>query len=98
MEMDRKIASCPNFIMCKNTNTRPNRELNSFMRPPPTFKSGKLTGKQIGENGKEPIENSTKCTFQINDYVQRTCTCYTLPKLCKCGTKICAAQKHTKGI
>lgn len=96
MDMDRVITSCPAFTLCRNTNTRPNRVLNQFTSAPATFKSGKLTGKQIGVSGKkEPIENSVKCTFnikqngKINTYIQRNCTCYKLPKLCKCGTSIC---------
>ena len=97
MEIDRVITSCPTFTLCKNTHNRANRVLNTVVsaNAPPTFKSGKLTGKQLGVNGKEPIENSIKCTFnikqngKINTYIQRNCTCYKLPKLCKCGTSIC---------
>ena len=92
MEMEKRVTSCPTFILCKNTNTRPNRVLNSFKPPAATFKSSNTTGKQLGLHGKEPIENSTKCTFQKNNYVQRTCTCYKLPKICKCRTKICKEQ------
>jgi hypothetical protein len=28
-DMERKVANCPSFIVCKDTNTRPNRVLNN---------------------------------------------------------------------
>ena len=34
-DIEKKVSSCPTFIMCQNTNTRPNRVLNSPGLPLP---------------------------------------------------------------
>lgn len=90
MEMEKRTTSCPTFVLCRNTQTRPNRELNVYalQEAKPTVRIDRQTNKKIGEEGKEPIENSTQCTFQISDTIIRKYTCYKLPKLCKCGTRI----------
>lgn len=84
--MVRDITACPTFIMCKNTNTRPNRVLNTG--------SIGSTGKPVCY--KKPLwrvkptidkkYNPQTCVF-INGYTKRTCPCTKL--LCKCGTKVC---------
>lgn len=73
LEMDKTLTTCPTFIVCKNTNTRPNRVLNTTSIPMPTYRLNK-------------INTPTLCTFN-NGYITRTCPC--TKKICKCGTTIC---------
>ena len=73
LDMDRKITNCPTFIMCKNTQTRPNRILNTMSKPTPTYRVNKIN---------DPI----RCTFA---YTNKTRVCSCNKKICKCGTIIC---------
>lgn len=90
MNMEKKITSCPSFLLCRNTQNRPNRILNTYVsqEATPTLKIDMQNHKKIGENGKEPIENSVKCSFVVRPGITRNYTCYKLPKLCKCKTSI----------
>ena len=97
MNMDRVLTSCPTFVLCTGTNARTNRKLNTFRQPPATLKIDRLTHKQIVDNAKTPIENSVKCDIQKSQYITRRCTCYKLPKLCKCGTQICEGTPVVPG-
>jgi hypothetical protein len=74
LEMDRKTTNCPAFTMCKNTQTRPNRVLNTISKPEPTYRLNKIKKPKV-------------CTFIYNKYKKRQCTCS--KTLCKCGTTIC---------
>jgi len=74
LEMERKISSCPTFTLCSGTNQRPNRVTNTISVPMPTYRLNK-------------VNDPTKCTFQKNAYVQRSCLCS--KKICKCGTSVC---------
>jgi hypothetical protein len=40
-DMERNTSSCANFPLCKNTNQRANRKLNSAQLPTPTFRLNK---------------------------------------------------------
>ena len=40
-DMEIKVSSCPTFKFCINTNTRPNRVLNSFRLPALTYRLNK---------------------------------------------------------
>jgi hypothetical protein len=74
LEMDRKTTNCPTFTMCKNTQTRPNRVLNTISKPEPTYRLNKINKPNV-------------CTFIYNIYKKRQCICS--KTLCKCGTTIC---------
>lgn len=73
LEMDQVVTTCPTFIMCNNTNERPNRVLNTVSKPTPTFHLNK-------------VNTPTVCTFN-NGYITRSCPC--TKTICKCGTTIC---------
>jgi len=77
--MDRTVTNnsshrYPTFILCKNTNTRPNRVLNTISNPSPTFRLNKINDPQL-------------CTFHPTIYTTRVCPCN--KTICKCATKIC---------
>jgi hypothetical protein len=72
LDMYKTTTNCPTFVLCKNTNTRPNRVLNTTSIAKPTFKLNK-------------IENPTVCTFTKTN-VTRVCSCS--KTICKCGTTI----------
>lgn len=90
MNMEKKMTNCPTFLLCRNTQNRPNRVLNTYVSQEanPTLKIDMQTHKKIGQHGKEPLENSVKCSFVVRPGITRNCTCYKLPKLCKCKTII----------
>lgn len=70
-DMEKKISTCPTFIMCKNTNTRPNRVLNSAKPPPATFRLNK-------------VYTPNTCYIR-HGYVIRSVRCS--KKVCKCRTR-----------
>jgi len=72
LDMEKTITNCPTFVLCKNTDQRPNRVNNTFSNPPPTFKVNK-------------VYTPTLCTF-TNDSVTRVVPCS--KKICKCKTTI----------
>ena len=95
-KMVRDISNCAgfqNFIMCNNTNTRPNRVVNMGA----VDSSGKPTCIKRPLGGIKPFKNKffkpDTCVF-INGYVKRTCPCTKL--LCKCSTRICGQPTTNK--
>lgn len=76
-DMDLVITNCANIQECVNTNTRPNRELNTPQLPYPTFRMNK-------------IYTPNCCTF-TNGQVTRDCICS--KKTCKNGTNYCGSTK-----
>jgi hypothetical protein len=74
LEMEKTIANCPNFTMCKNTQNRPNRVKNTTSIPDPTYRFNK-------------IYTPTLCTFTVGNYKTRVCSCS--KTICKCRTTIC---------
>lgn len=46
-DMKRKVVNCPDIQMCLNTNTRPNRKLNSVQLPEPTPRFNKNPDEKI---------------------------------------------------
>jgi len=83
LNMDRKIANCPTFILCKNTSTRPNRVLNTFSKPAPTVVLNK-------------VNDPTVCTFHPTQHTTRVCQC--TKTICKCATTICENMHSEKPI
>ena len=73
LEMEKKTTNCPTFTMCKNTQTRQNRILNTMSNPLPTYRLNK-------------INDPTRCTFAYTNK-NRVCSCN--KTICKCGTIIC---------
>jgi hypothetical protein len=71
--MEKKVlpTSCVEFICTKNTNTRPNRELNSVSVPRPTIR--------IKSTKRTPMPKT--CTFKYGSII-RTVRCS--KKVCKC--------------
>ena len=78
-DIEKTVSTCPTFIMCTNTNQRPNRVRNTAVaypyKPAPTYRLNKVY---------EPI----KCKFNKGKVV-RAATCS--KKVCKCGTRIISA-------
>lgn len=75
--MEKSVANCPTFALCANTNQRPNRVLNTIIKPAPTFRLNKIYA---------PVT----CTF-TNGFVTRKCVCS--KTVCKCGTDYCGSTK-----
>jgi hypothetical protein len=71
-DMELKVPSCATFKLCKDTNTRPNRVLNSVNRPTPTRKLIK------------DIIPKT-CQYKYGKYIVRSVWCG--KKICKCRTR-----------
>jgi hypothetical protein len=71
--MEKKVTSCPTFLLCKNTNTRPNRVpiINSYSVPTPQ----PLTIDQINES--KSIRTACNCVVHSK---------YTNAGICKCKT------------
>jgi hypothetical protein len=55
--MERNTGNCSNFPLCKNTNTRVNRKLNSVQLPTPTFRMDK-------NPAKKQIQKSCYCYYE----------------------------------
>jgi hypothetical protein len=93
LNMDQKTANCPTFLLCKNTQTRPNRVLNTGSiityknKPMPITSISPLFNK---------IKDPTYCTFHPTLYTTRVCPC--TKTICKCGTKICENMHTEKPI
>ena len=71
-DIEKKVSTCPTFILCSNTNTRTNRVLNSTQVPTPTYRMNK-------------VYTPSRCQF-INGRVIRNATCS--KKICKCRTRV----------
>lgn len=82
LDMERKMNSCPTFVLCKNTHARPNRVLNTAQFPMPTYRLNK---------NYQP----RRCYIQKNQWVTRACICDNLT--CKCGTQICEGNPVEPG-
>lgn len=84
LDMELNVTNCAQFIMCSNTNTRPNRKPNTTQLPATTFRLNK-------------VYTPTTCTF-TNGFITRECVCSKI--LCKCGTNVCSQpttnQSRTK--
>jgi hypothetical protein len=76
-DMDKKVSSCPTFILCKNTNTRTNRVLHTAQIPTPIYRMNKVY---------TPI----KCRY-TKGYVVRSATCN--KTVCKCRTTVMDTHK-----
>jgi hypothetical protein len=79
LDMDKNFINnsthtYPTFILCRNTNTRPNRVLNTVSKPSPTLRLNK-------------VYNPSLCTFHPTEYTTRVCPCN--KHICKCATIIC---------
>ena len=68
-DMERKIANCPTFIACSNTNTRPNRVLNIAKDCNITIHP--LTWQQR----KNVIDAKSLCLCQLKSIYKNRCNC-----------------------
>ena len=70
-DMERNVANCPTFVVCRNTNTRPNRILRRVAECPVSIQP--LTWKET----KNSIDDKTLCTCQLKrKHIQRNvCSC-----------------------
>ena len=75
-DMEMKTSTCPKFIMCTKTNTRPNRVLNNGLNS---------TGLPACILKPSKIEIIKSCTCK-NGYVTNKYNCS--QNICKCSTKI----------
>lgn len=71
-DMELKVPSCATFKLCKDTNTRPNRVLNSVSLPVPTYRLDK-------------VFKPKTCQYKYGKNIIRTIWCG--KKICKCRTK-----------
>jgi hypothetical protein len=72
-DMEKKVSTtCPTFKLCNNTNTRPNRVLNSVSLPKPTYR--------LNKNHKQKV-----CQYKYGKNIVRTVWCG--KKICKCRGK-----------
>jgi len=104
-DIEKNVATCPTFILCKNTNTRPNRVLNTEQKiiagngqtipytPLTNRKFVMLNGKTISYTAKpgtgQKLYTPNTCTFK-NGSITRKCICS--KKVCKCGTDYCGSS------
>jgi len=70
-DMERNVANCPTFVVCRNTNTRPNRILRRVAECPVSIQP--LTWKET----KNSIDDKTLCTCQLKrKHIRRNvCSC-----------------------
>jgi hypothetical protein len=70
-DMERNVANCPTFIVCRNTNTRPNRVLNPVAACPVSIQP------LSWEEKKNSMDNKTLCTCQLKrKHIHRNvCSC-----------------------
>ena len=73
LDIEKNVSNCSTFILCKNTNARPNRTTNSFQSSIPIYKWKKT---------KAYVPNT--CTL-TSGFVRRRCLC--TKKTCKCKTE-----------
>jgi hypothetical protein len=71
--IEKNVASCPTFILCKNTNTRANRVKHTIQYPTPIYKWKKTSSYK---------PNTCLIT---SGFVTRRCLCS--KKSCKCKTE-----------
>ena len=72
LDIEKTVATCPSFILCTNTNNRPNRVKNTTQIPSALYRWKKTSA----------YKPST-CDFK-NGYVMRRCLCSKIA--CKCKT------------
>ena len=88
--MDKTVSNCPNFILCRNTNTRPNRVvpiLNSISSGIPQSYTIKYL--QPSQNPVPPplnIKQQKNTRFQKNACICAINKSYSQNKLCSCRT------------
>ena len=70
-DMERNVTNCPTFIVCRNTNTRPNRVLQTVAECP--VSNHPLTWKET----KNSIANKPLCICQLKrkHIRQNVCSC-----------------------
>jgi len=73
LDIEKNVSDCSTFILCKNTDTRPNRIKNAFQNPMPIYKWKKTI---------DYLPNT--CTL-TSGFIRRRCLC--TKKLCKCKTE-----------
>ena len=73
LEIEKNVASCPTFILCKDTHTRANRIKNTIQNPTPIYKWKKTSSYK---------PNTCLIT---SEFVTRRCLCS--KKSCKCKTE-----------
>ena len=74
LNIEKTVSSCPTFILCINTNTRPNRVINTQQTPSPIYK-WKKTSSYV----------PTTCNFK-KGFVTRKCLCS--KTMCRCKTDV----------
>lgn len=62
--IEKQISNCPSFILCKNTNTRPNRKLNTYV-PPVPHPLAPLYMKKVNPSVLD-IRNTNYCKCNVN--------------------------------
>jgi hypothetical protein len=73
-DIERNVANCPTFVVCNNTNTRPNRVLRTVADCP--FSNQQLTWKET----KNTIDDKTLCICQLKrKHIRRN--------VCSCGVQ-----------
>lgn len=73
LDMEKNVASCPTFILCKNTDTRANRVKNTIQNPTPIYK------------WKKTRDYKPKTCLIKSGFITRRCLCS--KKSCKCKTE-----------
>jgi hypothetical protein len=70
-DMERNVTNCPTFVVCRNTNTRPNRVLNPVVACP--FSNEPLTWKET----KNRMDDKSLCRCQLKrKHINRNvCSC-----------------------
>jgi len=93
--IEKKVSTCPSFILCSNTNMRTNRVLNSKQLPTPTYiKSDKrLPTPRYPTFINSKVYTPSKCQI-INGKVIRNVSCS--KKICKCRTSVITNLADTK--
>jgi len=73
-DMERNVTNCPTFVVCRNTNTRPNRVLRTVADCPVSVQP--LTWKET----KNTIDDKTLCICQLKrKHIRRN--------VCSCGVQ-----------
>lgn len=81
LDIEKNVSNCSSFILCKNTNTRPNRIKNTFQNPMPIYKWKKTSTYVPNTCSFSSIKNG--CINRLkNGHITRRCIC--INKVCKC--------------
>lgn len=72
-DMERNVTNCPTFVVCRNTNTRPNRVMRTVEKCPVSIHPLSWEAK------KNSMDNKTLCVCQLKrKHIHRN--------VCSCGT------------